>query len=606
MADLRKRLNEKDWLAVGESVKAELDRRKGERRGLERLWKEVDRQIAMSPKGVETESGDKDDWFPAIELPLQFNALEVIAADARRLKFPRGSEWFSVSADLSDDYMERWAKRRETKALIGGTPLQVKLDQETANNLVKATMDYYHRLYDFRTQIDLFDTECIKYGTGIGRVRAVQHADFGYDFRGLKTSGLIGPAVIACSIKNTYLDTSQPAVMQEGISSSPSVIRTMTQRLENLQRAAKVGGAERGWIASQIKRLEPPSDEQGRSNMVELVEIEGDLIVPRSRESIFLPNVLVTIAVGAGAPRPVRFRENPLPFRSYVVGHYMRDEVKSAYGASPLMKGHPIQEAASDVFNQMLAVAALNAMPPLAWDKNDPNLAATGGPEWYPGAQWPSDAPNSVDVQQVGDLGSLLNTYLALLKQFEDLTGANDPRRGEPARSHTTATAADLEVGRGLSRTDDFVTAQEQGPITSMLYMEYQIIKDRMKSVISLPVEAGGIEGFANVAAPDLADDVAFLVQGSAGAINERERLNNFIQATTFALQTAQQAAALQQPVPLNFQEIMVEAYQRAGIQNASRFVGGAQSVPSGAAPPTPVPGTNSGAPTLPAPAVAA
>ncbi|KKK48753.1 hypothetical protein LCGC14_3141980, partial [marine sediment metagenome] len=179
-----KRFTDSDWQAIGEFVKSEFARRQEKRNPLEKLWKEIDRQIAMIPVTRKVESGKEEDWFPNTEMPLQFNALEVIAADARRLKFPRGTEWYNVSAEVSDKYEQRFKERREKFPLIGAAALPVKLDQETADTLVKTVLDHYHRLYDFRTQIDLFDAEAIKYGTAIARVRPVKTAKFSHDFRG--------------------------------------------------------------------------------------------------------------------------------------------------------------------------------------------------------------------------------------------------------------------------------------------------------------------------------------------------------------------------------------------------------------------------------------
>ena len=372
-----------------------------------------------------------------------------------------------------------------------------------------------------------------------------------------------------------------------------------------LKRAAKKGGAEKGWILSQLKKIEDPADDDGKRGFVEMLEYEGDLVVPRSRGSIFLPNVVVTVAVRAGIARPVRFRESPVPFKSYVVGHYMRDDVHSPYGSSPLMKGQPIQEACTMVFNNLMATAAFQGRPVTVYDRHDTEMAAGGGPELYPGAMFGADSPNAVEVLPIGDIPGLLNVYLALLKQYEDLTGANDPRRGAAIKSHTTAGGAELEAARGIARTDDFVTSIEQGPLTSMLYMEYEIIKDVMKSPQPVSVGAGGIEGWVRVAAADLADNAVFLVQGSAGAITEREQGEKFLAASNFALSVATQAVQLGKPVNLRFDEMIIEGYKIAGIQNATRFIGEPESVPGGPEGGPQVPGANGGVPAGTAPPVA-
>ena len=581
MAESQDRLSAGDWTRIGQFIRDEKSRRKTNRHDLEQLWKEIDRQVDMIPLPREISDGEEADWLPNTELPLQFNALEAIAADARSLKFPRGTQWFEVTAEISDEYLARWEENRLERPFPVNEALSRRPDQELANILVKATMDHFHRLWDFRGASDLLDVEAIKYGTFIPRVRPVRHTKFSHDFRGETSDSSIGPAVIPCSVKTTYLDDTPSAVMHEGITTSPSVIRESWQRLSDLERAAKVGGPSRGWIARNVKKLRETPKTDGQKDQVELLEFEGDLVVPRSRkDSIFLPNVIVTTAVFSDAAQPVRFRENPTPFRSYAPGTYMRDDVDSPYGTSPLMKGQPIQEAATLAFNAMMGVAAHEGNPSLAYDRNDPGLAATGGPDFYPGSRIPTDSPNAIEKIEVGDLPGLQNVYLELVNQYEDLTGVNDPRRGQPAKSHTTGTSSELELNRTIARTDDFVVGQEQGPYTNILYMEWEIIKSTMKTPIPIVVNGGGIDGFVMLSASDLPDKVDFRVVGSAGPLRERERANAFFDATDFAIATSERALQQGTQVTLNWEEIIATGYERAGIDNPSKFVVGAEELP--------------------------
>jgi len=150
----------------------------------------------------------------------------------------------------------------------------------------------------------------------------------------------------------------------------------------------------------------------------------------------------------------------------------------------------------------------------------------------------------------------------------------NDPRRGGQVKSHTGTGAHELEASRGIARTDDFVTGVEQGPLTTILYHEWEIIKKVMKTPREINVDAGGIEGYARVAAADLPDLVTFKVHGSAGVLDERERVQNFFGAIQFALQIVEQARALEQPIPVNWMEVINHAFVLSGEQNAQRFFG--------------------------------
>jgi hypothetical protein len=73
----------------------------------------------MTPIPRVVQTGQAEDWYPNLEMPSQFNTLEVLMADARRMIFPKGREWFTVSSYLSDEYIKRFEKRRESVPLIG-------------------------------------------------------------------------------------------------------------------------------------------------------------------------------------------------------------------------------------------------------------------------------------------------------------------------------------------------------------------------------------------------------------------------------------------------------------------------------------------------------
>ncbi len=568
MAD---RLSTNDLKLIAEYIRDEKETRKSKRKELEQHWKEIDRQLEMEPAAVEYSSGERQDWYPQLEEPLQANALEVVLADVRRLTFPKGTEWYQASVEMSNEYMDRWEGRREVEPLVGIIPED--LDQRGADALVKGALDYFHRLYDFRQHFMLLVAEAVKYGTAVTRVKPVKLSKFAHEFRGIPRDSLIGPALVPTSIKNVYLDDYEHSVMHEGIQTSPLTIRCGAQILDDLKRTAKIGGADRGWMMARVNRLEHMGSAKDRRGIVEIIEAEGDFIVPRSRGTIHLPNSIITVAIGSNGAETVRYRTNSQKFPSYACAHYMREDVKSAYGVSPLMKGMPIQEVATLALNDLAAAGVLNARPPVAYDRNDAAFAAQGGPDIYPGAKWSTDAPDRVMVQRMADVTALLNTYLAFTKKYEDLTGVNDPRMGGQARSHTSATAADIEATRGMARTSDFADDLADGVLPTILSMEFAIMKAETKGKISIPMDTAGIPGWLRIAMPDLADRVQFIVNGSSGFMKEQSRVQQFIAATQFALQTAGFAAQLGQQIDINFVEIIQEAFNNAGIQNASRFV---------------------------------
>lgn len=598
----RDNLSGDDWQAAADTIQAEKERRARNRKDLELIWKEIDRQLAMDPLPRSVSSGDKKDWYPDIELPLQFNTLEVIAADARRLTFPRNSDWFFVNSNMSDQFMARWEKNRAKRSIVPGAGISEKIDQETADTVVKAVLEHYHKLYNFRGQIDLFFGEEIKYGTAVARVRDVTLANFSHEFRGLQAKTIVGPAMIPCPIWNTYLDDRMSALAHEGTALMPSVIRCSYQNVVDLQIAAQRGGTERGWMMDKIEKLRETQTKDKAKGQVEIIEFEGDLIIEKTGKNLFLPNARWKVAVGGHGAYVVRFEANPYPFVSYVTGHYMRDDLTSPYGASPLMKGQPIAEVAALAVNDLAACGSLHVRPPVAYDRNDAELEAKGGPQIYPGAVWASDNPERLKAHIVGDPMALLNSYLALVKQYENVTGVNDPRRGAETKSHTTATAIDIESTRGMSRTDDFVMDQETGPLATILYMEYEIARRVLKSPTPIAVNLDGIEGWLNIGSEDLPDTAEFRVAGSVGVLEQKERYQNYLAASQYAIQLATAAQQLAQvgaaqPVSLDIEAMIMEGFKLAGVPNPGKFVTSAQGM-AGAAPAGPqLPGVVAGVP---------
>lgn len=565
-----RKFRKSDWDHAAEFIKEEKERRATDprRQEAERQWKEVDRQVAMEPKPLShSPSADRDPanaWIPDVELPLQATALEVLAADARRLKFPNNSDWFFAHSEVTD------ALRERINPTLPGEPEQddPQADQEVTDILVKSVMDHYHRIFRFRDQVAFLDAEAMKYGTYACRVSKILIPQFGPG-----KSNTFGPAVIPISIKDLYLDDSPQQVMQEGISIAPAPIRAYMQKLDDVQNAAKTGGVDRGWIEANLKDLEPLGEGPQKGH-VELLEWGGDLVFPRkTSENIYLPNVTVTVAVGNNGPTVVRFRENPTTYRQHVFGTYM-NEGKTTYGTSPLMKGQPIQEAATEILNRLIAVGVLSAEPPISWDPNDARSMGTNGPDIYPGAKWPSDVPNEIKTHNIGDMAELLQTYVALLSQYEDLTGVNAPRRGAQTKSHTTAFAVGVETEKGLIRTADFVRAQELGPITDILNLEYEIARQTVGGSIYIPEQ----DTFVKIDKKDLPKNVMFEVLGSSGPATLQEKNQNMVAGFQLSAQLSGFSAQMGGPV-LNAGEAIKEILKSAGIPNPGRFI--AQPPPS-------------------------
>lgn len=592
MADTR-RIKQKDWVQVADFIVKEKEDRKSRRKDLEAAWKEIDRQVAMSPtpRGVD-EGGKKlvgKEWLPEIELPLQAQALEVLTADTRRLLFPDDRSFFSANSEVTDKLLGEV----DFTSIISGDEVQVptKFQQDNFDALVEGVLTHCHSLYDHRGVWDEFNAENFKYGTGILRARLVSLDKFQNDFRGVRSDTIRFPRLYAVSVKNTYLDDSANHTLHEGVQTAPSVIREYSQSIDDLRRAAKKGSTDPtkedgGWMPSKLANLEPD-----KNNNVSILEFEGDLAIPRSQgKNIFLPNVIVSVAVGA--ERVVfRYRERAFPFRSYLYQNYHRDQIDTPYGVSPLMKGLPLQKAATESANRWMEAVVLDSEPPVVWDPQDQWLQGTGGPQIYPGALWAGlTKPEPV---KIGDVGALGNAFTALANLHNDVTGVNAPRLGAQTVSHTTAFAKDQEIGRGLIRTVDYARSVMYGAMNTWLHMEYEMVKATLKDEQPLFLPKYG--GWVKVSNKHLPENVAFDIHGSAEPLEEREANQKKTQGMQLALQ-------LEEPKiqtggkPMDYEQIQETILRDAGYVNTDGFFAGSpEGLPQEIAPGADIPGIDGG-----------
>jgi len=100
--DQPKRLRKKDETHIVEHICDEFATRKSNRSSREKIWKEIDRQLAMEPdvrlkkKPGSDQNDESKAWLPETELPWQAETLEITTADARRMKFPDAGPWFAM------------------------------------------------------------------------------------------------------------------------------------------------------------------------------------------------------------------------------------------------------------------------------------------------------------------------------------------------------------------------------------------------------------------------------------------------------------------------------------------------------------------------------
>lgn len=571
------KFDKQDWALIAENIVDQHRKRKNdpERKHLQKVWKDIDRQIKMKAASHHKMTADgKVDrnkaWMPECELPNQAETLEVLTSDGRRLMFPDYTKWFRAHACLTDDYL----KRVDFQSLVSGDDKEVPsvINQDDADRLVESVVMHWQRQYDFYGHMDLINGESFKYGVGIGRVRLADKRIFqsrtGYKSRKI-------PILVPGTIKNTYLPDDDISIMAQGFVLSPAIITDGKMKLEDLKLAAEKGSNDPndingGWMPAMLKGVE--GDDKG---MVEVVEWEGDLVVPRKTvKSIYVPNTICTVVISSGkdqsVARVVRCRINKYSFSPTIVFPYHREDVESPYGGSPLMKGHPIQLATVDILNRLMEASALNTQPPIGYDREDMWFAQEGGPLIFPGVQW--GTIGDIKVHEIGDPSGLFNVYLGFLKQYSDVTGITAPRLGAQSVSHTTAYAKQVEMSQGESRTVDYVKSTLSNPLFRYLNAAWQIGRDNFESTSLFMDE---YNGWVDLKKDHLPDEVAFEPVGVDEPAEDAQIKSTQTQALMGAIQIEELRMKTMGPnfQPLiDFGKVQEQLLRLGGITDVAAF----------------------------------
>lgn len=516
--------------------------RKEKRGTKEKQWKEIDRQIAMEPSNTHKLDAqgleDKNKaWMPSVELPLQAQTLEVLDSDAKRMIFPDSGPWFQAHSLVTSEHL---AFLENQNLVSGENDHPSIISQDNVDKIVHGQIEYWHRQYDFEANVDMINTEAFKYGDGVGRVRLVKKQVFKDKARSTIKSEKMIPMLIPRSIKKTFLDDSEHAMMNEGNSISPSVIYEMTMKIKDLMVAAKGNtnpeNPNGGWMPAKLEGLEGNDKKE-----VTLLEFEGDLVVPNQEQgSMLFPNRIITVVMGGSKDRRiVRVRESKTHFNSYIVFPYHKEHLDQPYSSSPLMKGWPLQVAGTETLNLFLMAAAYNGNPAMQHDPDDTYFASGFG--LYPGAKIPS--LGELLALKIGDPQELITAYGILVSQYHDVTGVNAPRLGAQTKSHTTAFSKEAELSRGTVRTVDYVKSLLKGPLTQYLYMAYEMGR---KIVEDDDIFIPAYNGYVKVSKEILPEKVEFEAHGAGGPQEEQVKTQARLNSLQLAIQIDTQRAQME------------------------------------------------------------
>jgi hypothetical protein len=543
----KRQFDARDWRYIGDLVISEWDDRKKRRKDREKVWTDIDRQIAMQPNCTlkKLPNGQLDPnryWMSEIEPPLQAQAQEVLVGDARRMMFAEGGPWFRAHAELTDKYLDGI----DFSAIIKGDEAEVpsQINQDNADKLSEGFLYHQFKQYDFFTRADRVNAETFKYGCGVARGRKMRKSLFIHEASGsVRKENQVIPIFVPCSVKKLYLDDKPPSI-HSAQELGPGYIYEDYIRLTSIQMAASKGSTDPddedgGWMPKNLKDIEPDKD-----GYVTVLEYEGDIVVPRDTvSSLFLPGAIVTVLKGDKnkggdvTSGVIRFRWRKSPYSSYLLFPYLYVGCEDVYPTSPLEKGRPIQIMIAEALNRSLDSAALKIGAPVSYDRTDTEFARAGGPVIHPYAMWGSTDPIKTHTELGGEPGAMAGLMQLGIQLYAELTGVLPARLGAQTVSHTTAFAKNTEIERGASRTVKYVKGSGQGPLTRWLHMAYDMGRNALTSgqKISFYIDAYG--GYVEVTKDHLPEGVTFEWFGAGGPSEEQIKAQRKLQSLQLALQ---------------------------------------------------------------------
>lgn len=541
----KRRVNEKDWKQVEEYVKKELSRRETDsfRKLHELIWKEVDRQVYM--KAPEVRNRDKNDWHSAVELGELAKASETITADVMRLLFPNSRAWFESHVEIPSQLDPNTGKNTTDQKA-----------QFFIDGVIRALMAQQHLDFGLKSRIALSVKEALHHGSFVAEARD-ESAMLVYGGSGIQS--VKAPVWVPHSMWNCYPDPNPSVIGSNMFYTGSMIIKEYMPRYK-LKDAARI---EFGWMPSQISKI-PKRKNQNKdveTDDLELVKYFGDCVIERNDGDIFLPNSKVILANGV----IVFYAPNKLPFPNILYNGYEKLDVRDPYFTSPLIKLSPMHKLATTIANKYVDCIALNVEPPGAYDANDPQMVADGGPKLVPSAMTGTKyLGKGVQFFPVGDPNAALAGLQLTLDQIKKGHGSDAaPVFNSPGDK--TATEARIENQRGEVRVVDFVDKLEFS-LKSFLYMQHEINKQELETYSFYNPEMDAPD-FMRMTREELPQSVHFDVVGSRGILGEEERSQKTSVVTAFASGNPLFAPLLK-PI-----DILKEMYQDAGVKNPERFL---------------------------------
>lgn len=546
----KRRITKKDWDKVGEFVKNEHDARKRDkfRTIHETIWREVDRQISMSP--MKRYNKDKqvidEEWRSVMELGELAKASEIITADVMRLTFPTTRSWFEAHSEPPASLNPETGEKEVNQDV-----------QEFNDKALRALMAQQHLDFGLKARYELSVKEALHHGGYVAEMRFENRSKY-HNGTGIQVMG--APVWVPYSMWNAFPDPA-PSVIGTDMFYTGSMIL-----VDYLPRYVlkEISNGE-GWFPENIEKIPKQTNKNKdvETEDVELVKRYGDLVISRGDGDIYLPNAKVILGNGV----VLYYAPNELPYPSVIYSGYERMDVRDPYYTSPLIKLSPMQKLASQLANKYVDNVWLRVEPPIVYDANDPQFVINGGPVIAPGAKVGTKASASFQEVKIGEPEQALQGLQLIIQQLQQGLGVNAIRSGAGSdASDKTATEINTSEAKAEIRTAEFVAKQERHALRPSLYMQHELNKLYMEYYEFYNPEMDAPD-FMRATKADLPGIVNFEVVGSKGVLGEQARSEKVTQITAFA-----SGNELFAPL-LNRVALLKDMYQDAGVKDPEKYI---------------------------------
>lgn len=539
---MAKRLQGKDFEKAEGFVTDELQSRKNSdfRKDHERVWKEVDRQVAMKPMSRTARGRDaKKDWRAALELGELAKASEILSDDVRRLAFPRNRTWFEPHSEID------WPLNQQT-----GEPEEDPFIQSRIDNGLQALMAQQHIDFGLKDRVGLSVKEALHHGSYVVEARW-ESATKIHDGTGVEA--VSAPVWVPHSMWHCYPDPS-PSIQGTNMFYPGSMVveskipRNQLKRLKGLP----------GYYPSRIDKV----PKKGPKDDIELITLFGTLVIGRSGNDLIRPNSKTILANG----QLIYHRDNPLPFPEIIYSGWEKLDVRDPYYVSPLIKMSPTQKMGSQLASRLMDNIDLKVEPPLIYSTQDPEFAMNGGPTIAPGAKSGTKGKAEWKTYDAGDPNAALSGLEFIVSEIHGGTGVDNRRSGQSDTVRQTAFEIQkLEQG-GERRAVDFVDKLELHGLRPFLVMQHELNKRNLRDY-AFYNPSHEAPDFERVGQQDLPRNANFEIVGSRSVLGEEKRQQNLIQGAQIIAQIPHLAETQ------NWEQIGLQIWEDMGVKDPSKFV---------------------------------